>query len=99
MSNSRPAGSSSSVDASAPRIDEAIRAPKLAIVALICFFPITVNTLDGLRSVDPEATKMMRTLDASRRQILWRLGMSSVRELRGRSDVLVHHDYRPAGAP
>jgi NitT/TauT family transport system permease protein/putative hydroxymethylpyrimidine transport system permease protein len=47
--------------------------PKLAIVALICFFPITVNTLDGLRSVDPEATKMMRTLDASRRQILWRL--------------------------
>jgi ABC-type nitrate/sulfonate/bicarbonate transport system permease component len=47
--------------------------PKLAIVALICFFPITVNTLDGLRSVDPEATKMMRTLDASRMQILWRL--------------------------
>ena len=44
--------------------------PKLAIVALICFFPITVNTLDGLRSVDPEAIKMMRTLDASRWQIL-----------------------------
>jgi len=47
--------------------------PKLAIVALICFFPITVNTLDGLRSVDPEATKMMRTLDASRWQILRRV--------------------------
>jgi NitT/TauT family transport system permease protein/putative hydroxymethylpyrimidine transport system permease protein len=47
--------------------------PKLAVVALICFFPITVTTLDGLRSVDPEATKMMRTLDASRLQILWRL--------------------------
>jgi ABC-type nitrate/sulfonate/bicarbonate transport system permease component len=47
--------------------------PTLAIVALICFFPITVNTLDGLRSVDPEATKMMRTLDASRLQILWRV--------------------------
>jgi putative hydroxymethylpyrimidine transport system permease protein len=47
--------------------------PKLAIVALICFFPIAVNTLDGLRSVDPEATKMMRTLDASRRQLLWRV--------------------------
>ena len=47
--------------------------PKLAIVALICFFPITVNALDGLRSVDPEATKMMRTLDASRWQILRRL--------------------------
>jgi NitT/TauT family transport system permease protein/putative hydroxymethylpyrimidine transport system permease protein len=47
--------------------------PKAAIVALICFFPIAVNTLDGLRSVDPEATKMMRTLDASRRQILLRV--------------------------
>jgi putative hydroxymethylpyrimidine transport system permease protein len=40
--------------------------PKLAIVALVCFFPITVATLDGLRSTDPEAVKMMRTLDASR---------------------------------
>lgn len=47
--------------------------PKLAIVALICFFPITVNTLDGLRSVDPEATKMMRTLDASRWQTFRRI--------------------------
>jgi len=47
--------------------------PKLWIVALVCFFPIAVNTLDGLRSVDPGATKMMRTLDASRRQVLWRV--------------------------
>lgn len=49
--------------------------PKLAIVTLICFFPIAVNTADGLRSVDPEATKMMRTLDASRAQVLWRVEM------------------------
>jgi ABC-type nitrate/sulfonate/bicarbonate transport system permease component len=47
--------------------------PKLAIVALICFFPIAVATADGLRSVDPEAVKMMRSLDASRLQLLWRL--------------------------
>lgn len=47
--------------------------PKLAIVALICFFPIVVNTLDGLRSVDPDATKMMRTLDASRWQTFRRV--------------------------
>ncbi len=47
--------------------------PKLAIVALVCFFPIAVATADGMRSVDPEATKMMRTLDASRRQLLWRV--------------------------
>ena len=47
--------------------------PKLAIIALICFFPITVNTLDGLRSVDPEAVKMMRSLDAGRWAILRRV--------------------------
>jgi len=47
--------------------------PKLAVVALVCFFPIAVATADGLRSVDPEAAKMMRSLDASRSQLLWRL--------------------------
>ena len=51
--------------------------PKLAIVALICFFPITVNTLDGLRSVDPEMTRMMRSLDSSRGQTLRRVEIPS----------------------
>ena len=41
-------------------------APKLAIVALICFFPLTVNLLDGLRSVEPDLLKLMRSLGASR---------------------------------
>ncbi|HEX6752274.1 MAG TPA: ABC transporter permease [Solirubrobacterales bacterium] len=49
--------------------------PKLAVVALVCFFPIAVATADGLRAVDLQAVKMMRTLDASRRQLLWRLEM------------------------
>lgn len=40
--------------------------PKLVIVALICFFPLVVNALDGLRSVDPQLVRLMRTLDASR---------------------------------
>ena len=44
--------------------------PKLAIVALICFFPITVNVLDGLRSVDPEQLKLMRSFGASRLRTL-----------------------------
>jgi ABC-type nitrate/sulfonate/bicarbonate transport system permease component len=47
--------------------------PKLFIVALICFFPITVNALDGLRSADPASATMMRTLDASRWQIFRRV--------------------------
>jgi NitT/TauT family transport system permease protein/putative hydroxymethylpyrimidine transport system permease protein len=47
-------------------------APKLLIIALICFFPITVNAYDGLRSVDPDLLKMMRTLGAGRWQTLRR---------------------------
>lgn len=41
-------------------------APKVLMVALICFFPITINLYDGLRDVDPEQRKLLRTLDASR---------------------------------
>jgi ABC-type nitrate/sulfonate/bicarbonate transport system permease component len=40
--------------------------PKLIVIALICFFPIAVNTLDGLRAVDPDQVKMMRSLGAGR---------------------------------
>jgi putative hydroxymethylpyrimidine transport system permease protein len=47
--------------------------PKVVVVALICFFPITVNTLAGLGSAAPDAIKMMRTLDASRWQIFCRV--------------------------
>lgn len=48
-------------------------APILIVIALVCFFPVCVNTLDGLRSVDPAAITLMRTLDASRLQVLTRL--------------------------
>ena len=44
--------------------------PKIAIVALICFFPITVNVLDGLRAVDPGHLKLMRSYGASRLRTL-----------------------------
>jgi len=47
--------------------------PKLLIIALVCFFPITVNALDGLRSTDPESVRMMRSLDASRMAIFRRV--------------------------
>jgi ABC-type nitrate/sulfonate/bicarbonate transport system permease component len=44
--------------------------PKIAIVALVCFFPIVVNLADGLRATPPELLKMMRSLGASRLAIL-----------------------------
>jgi ABC-type nitrate/sulfonate/bicarbonate transport system permease component len=42
--------------------------PKLAVIALICFFPVLVTTVDGLAAVDPDQLKLLRTLDASRWQ-------------------------------
>jgi putative hydroxymethylpyrimidine transport system permease protein len=42
--------------------------PKLVVIALICFFPVLVSTVDGLAAVDPDQPKLLRTLDASRWQ-------------------------------
>ena len=43
-------------------------APKVLLVALVCFFPVAINLFDGLRRVDPDALKLMRSFDASRWQ-------------------------------
>jgi putative hydroxymethylpyrimidine transport system permease protein len=51
--------------------------PKLIVIALICFFPVVVNTLDGLQGVDRDQVKMMRTLGASRLALLRRLELPS----------------------
>ena len=42
--------------------------PKLVVIALICFFPVLVTTVDGLAAVDRDQRKLLRTLDASRWQ-------------------------------
>jgi ABC-type nitrate/sulfonate/bicarbonate transport system permease component len=51
--------------------------PKVAMVALVCFFPITVNLVDGLRATAPELLKLMRSLGASRAQTLWKVELPS----------------------
>ena len=47
--------------------------PKLVVVAIVCFFPVVVNAVDGLRSSDPELVRMMRTLDGGRLAIFRRV--------------------------
>ncbi len=47
--------------------------PKLVVVAIVCFFPVVVNAVDGLRSADPELRRMMRTLHGGRLAILRRV--------------------------
>jgi NitT/TauT family transport system permease protein len=39
---------------------------KIAIAALLSFFPLLINSFTGLRSVDPERIDLMRSLSASR---------------------------------
>ncbi|KFI83208.1 ABC transporter permease [Bifidobacterium reuteri DSM 23975] len=39
--------------------------PKIIVVAISCFFPITVNFLTGLTAVDVEQTNLMKTLYGS----------------------------------
>jgi NitT/TauT family transport system permease protein len=42
---------------------------KVAIAALITFFPTLVNMVDGLNSVDPQALELMHVLSASRWEV------------------------------
>lgn len=51
--------------------------PRVVVAALITFFPMLVNAVVGLRSVDPAALDVLRVLDASRAQVFWRLRMPS----------------------
>jgi ABC-type nitrate/sulfonate/bicarbonate transport system permease component len=46
--------------------------PTVAIVVLFCFFPLTVSTVDGLASTDPELIALLRAMGAKRGQI-WRM--------------------------
>jgi NitT/TauT family transport system permease protein len=43
------------------------------IASYLTFFPVTINTLRGLRSADPRALELMRTYAASRWTVLWKL--------------------------
>ena len=44
--------------------------PKVMVIALVAFFPIVVNAVDGLRAADPGLLRLMRTMGASRFQLL-----------------------------
>jgi NitT/TauT family transport system permease protein len=46
-------------------------APKVAIAALICFFPTLVNTVKGLRTVDRNTLEFFEIIGASKAQTFW----------------------------
>ncbi|MBR3385112.1 MAG: ABC transporter permease [Atopobiaceae bacterium] len=46
-------------------------APKVILIVLTTFFPVTVSLVSGFRSVDPDVLDLMRTMRASRWQVFW----------------------------
>lgn len=51
--------------------------PKVVIVVLFTFFPITIGLMTGLRSVDSDMVAMFRTLGASKWQMFTKLHLPS----------------------
>jgi NitT/TauT family transport system permease protein len=47
--------------------------PKAIISMYLCFFPVTIGMVKGLRSPDPQQMDLMRTYNASQWQIFWKL--------------------------
>lgn len=47
--------------------------PKVAIAMLVALFPVVIDTVLGLRSVDPDMLDLARSFRASRLQILWKI--------------------------
>ncbi len=43
--------------------------PKIIIISLVCFFPITINVFDGFQSVDPSILRLLTSMGANQRQI------------------------------
>ncbi|MBM3926018.1 MAG: ABC transporter permease [SAR202 cluster bacterium] len=50
---------------------------KVIVVALISFFPIVVNMIDGIKSVDSDTVNMLRSFGATRWQIFAKLQVPS----------------------
>jgi ABC-type nitrate/sulfonate/bicarbonate transport system permease component len=51
--------------------------PKIVLVALFTFFAIAVGLIQGLASTDRDAMDLLRTMGASRAQVLWRVRLPS----------------------
>ena len=46
---------------------------KVIMASIIVFFPIVVNTLEGLKSTDPDLVNLLRSMGAKEHQIIWKV--------------------------
>jgi NitT/TauT family transport system permease protein len=47
--------------------------PKILVAVLIVFFPVMVNVLSAIRTVDPDLINLARAFKATRAQIFWKI--------------------------
>ncbi|MCG7408107.1 ABC transporter permease [Paenibacillus sp. ACRRX] len=47
--------------------------PKIVVITLVCFFPITIAMMDGLMQTDRTMLHYMRMAGATRAQLFWKL--------------------------
>lgn len=47
--------------------------PKVVLIIIVCFFPVAVGLLDGLRAADADQISLLRAMGANRLQIFWHI--------------------------
>ncbi|MBU3810507.1 MAG: ABC transporter permease [Candidatus Niameybacter stercoravium] len=48
-------------------------APKVMVIFLVCFFPITISLLDGFKEADRDTIRLMKSMGANAKQIFWHI--------------------------
>ncbi|AHW63510.1 ABC transporter permease [Corynebacterium glyciniphilum] len=71
--------------------------PKVIVVALVCFFPVAMNLLSGIRGVDQRLVDTMRSLHGTRHAVFWRLRFPSALPA-GFAGLRVAVTYAPVAA-
>ncbi|MDV8000767.1 ABC transporter permease [Rhodococcus sp. IEGM 1408] len=72
-------------------------APKVIVVALLCFFPVALNLLAGVRAVDTRLIDTLRSLHATRGSLFWRVRLPSAAP-RGFAGLRVSVTFAPVAA-
>jgi ABC-type nitrate/sulfonate/bicarbonate transport system permease component len=52
-------------------------APKIVLIIIVTFFPITVGLLDGFHSADKDAVQLLRSMGATKFQIFYQIKLPS----------------------
>ncbi|MFZ2442412.1 MAG: ABC transporter permease subunit, partial [Ilumatobacteraceae bacterium] len=72
-------------------------AAKVIVVALLCFFPVALNLLAGIRAVDARLIDTLRSLHASRHELFWRVRLPFAAP-RGFAGLRVSVTFAPVAA-